>query len=398
MRIATAYRYESAVDSLQRRQRELTEAQNAMTTGKRISVPSDDPVGAARAERAYIVQQRITSEQRAVQASRNAMTLADTALGQAGDVMQQARETLVAAGNGAYTAGERAAQAQHLRQVRDQLLGLANQGNGAGGYLFGGQDGGMAPFRDTAGGVVYGAAGGESMLSLSETLPSTVDGRSIWLAAPAGNGVFVTSAAAGNTGQAWVDAGGVSDPAALTGDAYSLVFSDNGGTLSYSVLRNGAPTAQTDLPYASGRSISVDGMSFTVKGAAAVGDRFEISPTGRDLSVFQALDDAIAVLQDPNANPGQVAQAVNSGLRDLDAVMGHMQSARAVVGATLNRLDAIDGRNQDREVWAKSVQSDAEDLDMVQAISSFQNQQTGYQAALQSYALVQRMSLFDYVK
>ena len=184
MRIATAYRYESAVDSLQRRQRELTEAQNAMTTGKRISVPSDDPVGAARAERAYIVQQRITSEQRAVQASRNAMTLADTALGQAGDVMQQARETLVAAGNGAYTAGERAAQAQHLRQVRDQLLGLANQGNGAGGYLFGGQDGGMAPFRDTAGGVVYGAAGGESMLSLSETLPSTVDGRSIWLAAP----------------------------------------------------------------------------------------------------------------------------------------------------------------------------------------------------------------------
>ena len=31
----------------------------------------------------------------------------------------------------------------------------------------------------------YGAAGGESTLSLSENLPSTVDGRSIWLAAPA---------------------------------------------------------------------------------------------------------------------------------------------------------------------------------------------------------------------
>ena len=35
---------------------------------------------------------------------------------------------------------------------------------------------------------------------------------------------------------------------------------------------------------------------------------------------------------------------------------------------------------------------------MLQAISTFQNQQTGYQAALQSYAMVQRMSLFDYVK
>jgi flagellar hook-associated protein 3 FlgL len=35
---------------------------------------------------------------------------------------------------------------------------------------------------------------------------------------------------------------------------------------------------------------------------------------------------------------------------------------------------------------------------MVQAISSFQNKQTGYQAALQTYSSLQRMSLFDYIK
>jgi flagellar hook-associated protein 3 FlgL len=78
--------------------------------------------------------------------------------------------------------------------------------------------------------------------------------------------------------------------------------------------------------------------------------------------------------------------------------MGHMQAARAAAGSTLTRLDSLDGRNQDRALWAKTVQADAEDLDMLQAISTFQNQQTGYQAALQSYAMVQRMSLFDYVK
>ena len=44
------------------------------------------------------------------------------------------------------------------------------------------------------------------------------------------------------------------------------------------------------------------------------------------------------------------------------------------------------------------MQSNAEDLDMVQAVSRFQNEQTSYQAALQSYAMVQRMSLFDYIK
>ena len=34
---------------------------------------------------------------------------------------------------------------------------------------------------------------------------------------------------------------------------------------------------------------------------------------------------------------------------------------------------------------------------MVQAVSDFQNQQTGYDAALKVYSMVQRMSLFDYV-
>ena len=35
---------------------------------------------------------------------------------------------------------------------------------------------------------------------------------------------------------------------------------------------------------------------------------------------------------------------------------------------------------------------------MVQAISDFQKQQTGYQSALQTYSSVQRLSLFDYIK
>jgi len=398
MRVSTANRYDDAVDSLQRRQRDMAEAQVSMTNGKRINKPSDDPTGAARAERAYIAQQRIESAQRSVDASRNAMALAESALGQAGDVLQTARETLVAAGNGSYSPGERSAQASKLSQLRDQLLGLANQGNGAGGYLFGGQGATAVPFLDTPGGVTAAATGGQTQLSTTEQMPGTVDGQAIWLSARSGNGVFVSAGAAGNTGTGWIDAGSVTDPAAITGDSYQIVFDTSAGSPSYSVLRNGQPTAQAGVAYTAGAAITVDGMSVHVKGQPGNGDSFSLAPSTPDLDAFEALDKAIAVLKDPNANAGQVAQAVNSGLRDVDAVMGHMQAARADTGSTLTRLDAIDGRNQDRALWAKSVQSDAEDLDMVKAISTFQNQQTGYQAALQSYAMVQRMSLFDYVK
>lgn len=398
MRVSTANRYETAVDSLQQRQRDMAEAQTAMTNGKRINKPSDDPTGAARAERAYLTGQRIDSAQRLVQASRSAMTLAESALGQAGGLLQDARETLVNAGNGSYSPAERTAQANQLASLRSQLLALANQGNGAGGYLFGGQGGTTLPFLDTPAGVVASGAPGQSLLSDTEQMPRTVDGQAIWLAARSGNGVFTTAAAAGNAGSGWIDAGTVSDPSALTGDAYTVEIVDNNGVTSVSVLRAGQGTAVDNQAYRAGQSISVDGMTFTLKGEPRPGDRFTIAPATPDLNIFAVLDSAIATLKNPASNPGQVAQAVNSGLRDVDAVMGHMQAARAETGSMLNRLDALDARNQDRGLWAKTVQAEAEDLDMLQAISTFQNQQTGYQAALQSYAMVQRLSLFDYVK
>lgn len=396
MRIATANRYEAAVDSLQRRQRDMAEANTQMTNGKRINRPSDDPTGAARAERAAIVQLRITSEQRSMQASRSAMTLAESALGQAGDVLQDARQTLATAGNGSYSASDRAALAKQLSQYRGQLMTLANQGNGADGFLFGGQGATSTPFVDSPAGVLADTQGGQSQVSSTEPMPATVDGKAIWLGARSGNGVFVTSANAANTGTGWIDAGSSSQP--QLSDRYTIAFANDSGSLRYTVEKNGVATPTSDQPYSPGMVIQVDGLSVHIKGTPADSDRFSLDPSTSSLSPFAALDAAIATLGDASANAGQVAQAVNSGLRDLDAVMGHLQAARSEAGGQLTRLDTIDGRNQDRTLWAKSVQADAEDVDMLQAISTFQNQQTGYQAALQSYAMVQRLSLFDYVK
>ena len=55
------------------------------------------------------------------------------------------------------------------------------------------------------------------------------------------------------------------------------------------------------------------------------------------------------------------------------------------------------GRVLDADLVAQSERSNAEDLDMVEAISLFQNRQSGYQAALQAYASVQKLSLFQYL-
>ncbi|PXW93711.1 flagellar hook-associated protein 3 FlgL [Sphaerotilus hippei] len=410
MRLSTATSYASSVGTLQRRQEELSQAQEQMTSGKRISQASDDPAGIARAERAMVEVSRGKALMRTVETSRTVMTQAETALGDAVGLTQTAREALVAAGNGSYTFAERKALVVQLQQLRGQLLTVANQKDGGGNHLFGGQGATTAPFLDLVGGVDWWQQGGAVQTgysdgqingSLTENVPLTIDGLQTWLRAPTGNGTFATSAGAANQGEAWIDDGSATDSAAYKalGQDFSLAFSTNAGKLQYTITGNGTPAASygpTD--YVAGKAITdVPGASFTISGTPDPSDTFTLKASTTDLSVFDALDKAIAVLGDESSNNGQVMQSVQSGLLDLDRVLGNFEASRAVVGETLNQLDGLGDRTGARILGAQTERSNIEDLDMVQAVSEFTNKQTSYQAALQSYTMVQKLSLFNYI-
>lgn len=307
LRITTANAFETSVNNLQRRQQELATAQDRLTSGKRVAAASDDPVAAARAERALAQMVRAEANQRALEASRNSMQQAETALGDAGELLQQARETILAAGNGSFDDRNRETLANALRGIRNQLLSVANRGDGAGGYVFGGQGSDSPPFVDQPGGVVYRGAGGQTQVASSEPLPMAVDGGNTWLQAPN----------------------------------------------------------------------SVAG--------------------GPELSVFGVLDRVIGELSTAGVSGDVVKQNVKDGVRDLDSVFNHLLAARASAGETLNRTDNLESRIAASKLAAQTERSNAEDLDMVQAVSDFQNKQSGYDAALKSYATVQRLSLFQYL-
>jgi flagellar hook-associated protein 3 FlgL len=119
---------------------------------------------------------------------------------------------------------------------------------------------------------------------------------------------------------------------------------------------------------------------------------------GTTLSVFDALDTAINDLNTTGRTSAQVAQTVATGIGQIDAVAGNLSSWRARAGEALNRADAIESRLSQTKLDAEKARSGAEDLDMLTAISDFQNKQSGYDAALKTYSMVQRMSLFDYLK
>jgi flagellar hook-associated protein 3 FlgL len=393
-RISTSHAYNGAIDNLLTRQSTMADTQMQMTSGKRVNKASDDPTAAARGERARALEARTTASARAVDASSNAMTLTESALGDAGELMQQARELVVSAGDASYSDAERASKATAIAAIRDQLLEVANRPDGQGGYVFSGQGSGGAPFVDKPGGVAFEGVGGSVNVATDEPLPLTLDGGTIWLAGNTGNGVFVTNNV--NSTSAWIDAGRVIAPDQITNSTYDIQFSKAAGATSYSVLKDGVQVS-TGNAFVSGQQIQLDGMSFAVSGDPANGDEFSTTPSTKTLSVFDALDSIVANLSTPSLSGPEVQQSVQDGLRDLDQASSQLASARSFAGSTLTRLDGVKGRLDATKLSAQTTQANAEDLDMVQAASKFTQQQTGYSAALQSYATIQKLSLFQYL-
>ncbi|HEY0856829.1 MAG TPA: flagellar hook-associated protein FlgL [Albitalea sp.] len=395
-RISTAHAFDAPLQQLQKRQTDLSEIQMQLTTGKRVNRASDDPTNAARAERALASLSRVEADKRGTEASRALMAQTEGALGNAGELLQRARELLVAGANGTYGDAQRHGIAAELRGIREQLLAVANRSDGAGGYLFGGQGSSQPPFVDAPGGVQFRGTSGQAQVAGTEGLPTTLDGGATWLAARSGNGQFESRVVTSNGG-AWISAGSVVDPAALTGSTYDIQFAMNGAQLSYTVLRDGVATAQADVPHVAGATIQVDGMSVTVNGTPAAGDVFQLRPSTPTLSVFDVLDEAVRDMASTGKTSTQVAQDGVINLRDIDQVMTRLLSARSDVGGVLNRIDGVADRLDELKLQGQIEKSSAEDLDMVQAISEFQNKQSGYDAALKSYSMVQRLSLFQYL-
>ncbi len=191
MRISTAHYHQQAIESINERSSAMAKLQEQLTTGKRINRASDDPIGAAEAERIRASSAKMAMETRMMSFATGMLSQADGALAGASDSLQTARELMISAGNGSLQPEDRKSIALQLRNVRNELLAIANQRDGAGGYIFGGQGSATAPFTSTGtppATVVFEPTGGTQQTGLDMTFDTTVDGGKVFLGGPGGGG------------------------------------------------------------------------------------------------------------------------------------------------------------------------------------------------------------------
>lgn len=433
-RLGTANTYDSTLRNLQMRQSKLASLQDSLTSGKKINNPSDDPTGAAQAERALNRIARIATDQRALESQRNAIAQAEGTLGDVTSALQDFRELVVSAGNGAHSPAERTTIAGQLSGLRDRILSLANTTDANGQPIFAALGSALTPFvgpQSSAPDYTFNGLPGQTATG-TYSIPFTLDGESAFMSHPARDGTFNTSvgklvqstppAAPAYridpvpTGRVLLTDTLKLDPQVpatelpykltITGSTTTVVSGKPVTTVTYDVFENPAEpfdpstsarlaTGLTATSDGSGKisMTGVPGMTFNLSGSPTVDDIVSITPS---VSVFSVMDSAIRDIGRA-ANSNAASQAVGQALKNIDISMERVSAIRGQAGDLLVRADNITSTNSRRNIEQEGNRSRAEDLDMVKGISDFNNQNTGYQAALQSYAQVQKLSLFNYI-
>ena len=402
MRISTSLLFQRGVDQMNDAQSMLSDTQSRISSGKRMLAPSDDPIAASRVVETTQALALNASQQANVGQARDSLSLVDSTLSGAGDLLQQIRTLLVQAGNTSLTDSDRASIAVNINSSIDELVGLANTRDGTGGYLFSGYQQTVQPFTRTTSGAQYNGDQGYRSLSVAptRTLAVSENGTDIFERVRTGNGIFSTGQAAANTGTGVISGGNVTNGLLLTGDSYQIVFSVAGSATTYDIVdTTTSTTVSSGNPYTSDGAINFAGMQVTIGGAPANGDTFTVTPSANQ-SVFKTLTDAVNALSASVTTPGdraRLAQNIGAGLANIDQALDRLLGVRTSVGAKLKELDTLDSVNQDVNLNYTQQLSHLQDVDYAQAASDLARQQQALEAARASYQRVTGASLFDYL-
>jgi len=155
MRISTAMMYQQNMRGVTNSQSEWLRYGEQMSTGKRVTKPSDDPIAASQAVVLSQAQAQNSQYALARTFATQKVSLEENVLGQVTTAIQSAQEKIVYAGNGTLSDDDRASLATDLEGIRNQILNLANSTDGNGRYIFAGYKTESAPFSGGANSIAY---------------------------------------------------------------------------------------------------------------------------------------------------------------------------------------------------------------------------------------------------
>lgn len=168
-RVPNLLQSQVALSSLSRTQVSLYRVQQQLSTGLAVSRFSDDPVKAATISVLNDRLSRAEQHLRNLDHADSSLSVLDLALGDAADLVLEAKSIASAQVGVGSTAAERRGQAEVVNSLLQSLLGIANR-KGVAGHVFGGSTPGTAPVEVFFGGYRYRGEGSGLLTDLGQGL------------------------------------------------------------------------------------------------------------------------------------------------------------------------------------------------------------------------------------
>lgn len=410
MRVTQMTFYRQTLYEMQRQNEAQYILNNQYASGKRISAPSDDPIGAIWAQDSHRTKDYVDQYQTNVGHAQDWVGLAEGQMASMSDLLARAKELAEQMSTGTYTADQREAVALDVEAIISQLVAIGNSEINDN-YIFGGTRTQAQPVSlemrvenpaarvdgDLTLGQLYGQGEYTGMLSreITFTVSAGYAGGTPSLANPMtldytyldDDGNTVTGATAAITGAGAgfaVDvADGIQvyaeDKAYAAGDQFSLSINrlhGNGEELEVTLSDGNRMTYNYDLEDLWG-----------AEGTDSDGERTNLL-------------DLLVQWQDALANDGEEGEGQETSqemLPLLESFMSRLLKYQADAGAKLNRLEIRQSLLEDDDLRLDDRLSRLEDADVTEVLTNLKMYQILYQATLQATSMIASRNLSDYL-
>ncbi|QOY37014.1 flagellar hook-associated protein FlgL [Anaerobacillus isosaccharinicus] len=372
MRITQTMLANNSLRHMSNSYKSLSNIQDQLATGKKISRASQDPVVAMNGMRYRTQVTEVEQFKRNLGEVYNWMDTADATLDKVTQSLHRIRELTVQASNDTYESTQRANMSKEVEQLREHLIALANtKSNNK--FIFNGTNTTNAPVDAT-----------KMNLSVDVLKPGSPDLKSLELTY---NGELYTF----DKDDTFISA---------TGKTLSIADVDGAINISHKYLEkdNNEITQSlkiNDIVISDRTAVSTNGQKVEIEVLKGVNIAVNINPANVfSNDFFGELIRLEKALQDPTSKSEDLTKFLNTLSTQMDKVVNE----RAELGARVNRVEMIEDRVMEQEVIAKRILSNNEDADMEKVIIDLKTQESVHRAALAAGARIIQPTLMDFLR
>ncbi|MBY6106477.1 flagellar hook-associated protein FlgL [Ferrimonas balearica] len=156
MRVSMQQMHRLNLNSMQMNQANYGKVLQQMSSGKKLNVPSDDPLGAVQSLSLQREQASLNQYMSNISSLRMSLSRSESTLDNMNNVLYRVRDLSLQGGNGALTHEDRKGIAAELRVLQDSLVEHVNAKDEKGKYIYSGNEVDTPPVaQDASGNWVY---------------------------------------------------------------------------------------------------------------------------------------------------------------------------------------------------------------------------------------------------